>query len=474
MRPCRSPSAERRPRKRLVGFLLGVDLADTPPDQRIEIVRADAELLGREQCVAELASVLSLDTSVPLFVAGPDAPGVVAAAAGRPLVLVDATSAGDPQLLREAALIAALERGLVALGGVEQLEPGPARAMGRWLASRERAHDPVRALGHRGVHARRPADDHLRGARAVATPSAARPGAAPRAPTTSTTSPPSSGSRSARSSRPPRSRRWSPPPPGARPRRADLDLGARRASSGALGQLATRLDLRFAWDDLILPPRSSEVLRSISAYIRHRDLVLSDWGYDAHRGEQPGRQDALRRRLGHGQDDGRAGAGRRPRAGDLPARPRDRGVEVHRGDGEEPRPHLRRRRRLERDPLLRRGRRAVRQALRGPGRARPLREPRGRLPAAAHGELRRRRRAGHQLPPEHRRGVPAAARLRGRLPVPGGRRPRADLAAAAAARGAARRRRRPRSSSRTSSSSPAATSATRPWPPHSWRPRTAA
>ena len=52
------------------------------------------------------------------------------------------------------------------------------------------------------------------------------------------------------------------------------------ASSGALGELATRLDLRFGWDDLVLPARSAEVLRSISGYIRHRDLVLSEWGYE--------------------------------------------------------------------------------------------------------------------------------------------------------------------------------------------------
>jgi hypothetical protein len=67
---------------------------------------------------------------------------------------------------------------------------------------------------------------------------------------------------------------------GRTPGPEDLDLGARSASSGALGQLATRLELRFGWHDLILPPRSSEVLQSISAYIRHRDLVLSEWGYE--------------------------------------------------------------------------------------------------------------------------------------------------------------------------------------------------
>jgi hypothetical protein len=265
------PLAERgaQAAQRLVAFLLGVDLADTPPDERIEVVRADADQLGREQCVAELAAMLALETPVPLFVAGPDAPGIVAAAAGRPLVLVDATSAGDPRLLREAALIAALERGLVALGGVEQLEPGPARAMGRWLAGREervilcaRSGAAAFTLPEPSHAERRAAWRRASGAEDVDDVAAKfrlSIGQVEQAAEVAKVVAAAAGR-----------------PPGL----ADLDLGARRASSGALGQLATRLELRFGWDDLILPPRSAEVLRSISAYIRHRDLVLSDWGYE--------------------------------------------------------------------------------------------------------------------------------------------------------------------------------------------------
>jgi hypothetical protein len=58
-----------------------------------------------------------------------------------------------------------------------------------------------------------------------------------------------------------------------------LDLGARRASSSRLGELAVRLEPAFGWDQLVLPERPLEVLGSISAYLRHRDLVLSEWGY---------------------------------------------------------------------------------------------------------------------------------------------------------------------------------------------------
>jgi hypothetical protein len=275
------PLAERgaQAAERLVGFLLGVDLADSPPDLRIEVVRAHADALGRAQCVAELAAMLELETSVPLLVAGPDAPRIVAAAAGRSLVLVDAVSAGDPQLLREAALIAALEGGLVAVGGIEQLEPGPARAMQRWLASRSdrvilcaRTRAAAFTLAdlptiivevpEPSLAERRAAWQRASGAEDVDDVAAKfrlSIGQVEQAAEVAKVVASSAG---------------------RTPSGEDLDFGARSASSGALGQLATRLELRFGWEDLILPPRSSEVLQSISAYIRHRDLVLSEWGYE--------------------------------------------------------------------------------------------------------------------------------------------------------------------------------------------------
>jgi AAA+ superfamily predicted ATPase len=60
---------------------------------------------------------------------------------------------------------------------------------------------------------------------------------------------------------------------------SDLDHGAREASTRGIGELATRLETRAGWDDLVVPARQRDVLRSISAYLRHRDLVLGDWGY---------------------------------------------------------------------------------------------------------------------------------------------------------------------------------------------------
>ncbi len=99
-----------------------------------------------------------------------------------------------------------------------------------------------------------------------------------------------------------------------RPTHADLDLGSRQASSSRLGELASRLPPGYRWEDLVVPERQLELLQSISAYLRHRDRVLSDWGYDALRRAHAGAEGAVRRRVRHGQDDGRAGARRRARA----------------------------------------------------------------------------------------------------------------------------------------------------------------
>jgi SpoVK/Ycf46/Vps4 family AAA+-type ATPase len=64
------------------------------------------------------------------------------------------------------------------------------------------------------------------------------------------------------------------------PSAAELDLGARQASSTQLAELAARLEPAFGWDDLVVAEHPRQVLRSISAYLRHRDLVLSEWGYE--------------------------------------------------------------------------------------------------------------------------------------------------------------------------------------------------
>ena len=158
--------------------------------------------------------------------------------------------------------------------------------------------------------------------------------------------------------------------------RADLDLGA----------LAQPVTPRFDLAELMLPPVQTRQIDEI----RHGDEqphacpLRMGHGAGVERGRAGG---AVRRPAGHRQDHGRRGD--RERAGSCrsiastsrrsststSARPRRTCAAV------------RRRRVGGRDPVLRRGRRAVRQAHRGQGRARPLRQPRGQLPARAHGAL---------------------------------------------------------------------------------------
>ena len=59
------------------------------------------------------------------------------------------------------------------------------------------------------------------------------------------------------------------------PTHADLDFGARQASSSRLGELATRLQPVHTWDSIVLPDRERGHLASIAAHLRHRDRVLS-------------------------------------------------------------------------------------------------------------------------------------------------------------------------------------------------------
>ena len=345
---------------------------------------------GREEAVAALAAILRRPSRLPVVVAGPDAEALLAKATGRPLVVAHARDADDADVMAEAALISALEGRPLVFEGLEDIEPErPARLLRALGRRAERAvvcapnRNAALALGERTTLRRR-------GVRADLRRAPRRLGARLRRRATRATWRRSSASPSARSSRPPRSPALAAAGRGAEvPGPADLDLGARQASSSPAGRARRPHPARLR----LGRPRRAGASRA-SCYVHQRlpapprpravRLGLREDGR-AHAGAQG----AVRRRLRHGQDDGRPGARRRARAGDLPRRPRHRRLQVHRGDGEEPRPHLRRRGGLQRDPVLRRGRRAVRQALGGRRLARPLREHRGRLPAAEDGGLSR-------------------------------------------------------------------------------------
>jgi hypothetical protein len=263
----------------VAALLLGADLDEVAQDGRLRREPVPATAPGRAEVLQGLRALVACDTHLPLLVIGPDAPALLAAALDTPLLIVDTADAGDGALMRESRLIAALEGRRRCFDGLEALDPGARRSALRALAAvDERAlvcgmgQDAAVALGDRtaitvevplpSFAERRAAwalhagvddvDDvaakfrlsmgQIADAAEVARHTAAVEGAGP-------------------------------------PRREHLDLGARRASSGRLGELAVRLDPSFGWDQLVLPEKQLDILRSISGYLRHRELVLSEWGY---------------------------------------------------------------------------------------------------------------------------------------------------------------------------------------------------
>jgi AAA+ superfamily predicted ATPase len=284
LRPDDSSALADRPVKladRLAAYLLGAggDLADTAAAIPLRRAAPGPELGGRDDVVAQVARLLRSGTRLPLVVCGPDAVAVVAAAAGTTLLLLDAHDLDQPEALADAALAAALGEGLLCIDGLDDLGiPGRARLVralkelpiqAAVLATSPRE---AIALGDLTVlrvdvplpafAERRMAWERLTGA-AQAEDVAAK--------FLLSVGQIRAGAEIARLAADDR---------GAEvPEPADLDLGARHASSSRLVELASQLTPGYGWDDLVLPERQRDLLRSISAYLRHRDRVLSDWGY---------------------------------------------------------------------------------------------------------------------------------------------------------------------------------------------------
>ncbi len=54
---------------------------------------------------------------------------------------------------------------------------------------------------------------------------------------------------------------------------------ARAQSSHEIGKLATRIEPRHGWDDIVLPPDVLEQLREICVWVTHRETVMWKWGF---------------------------------------------------------------------------------------------------------------------------------------------------------------------------------------------------
>jgi ATPase family associated with various cellular activities (AAA) len=196
------------------------------------------------------------------------------------LLLLDVGDVVDEELMRDAALAAALERSALCFDGLEALEPSGRRRALRALAARDErpvlcasGRDAVYVLDEQTalvLEAPLPSFGERRSAwAAVAGTDDVGEVAAKFRLSVGQIGEAAEAARLAAAS-----------DGRTIPAAGDLDLGARHASSTRLGELAIRLEPAFGWDDLVVPQGQRELLSSISSYLRHRDLVLSEWGYE--------------------------------------------------------------------------------------------------------------------------------------------------------------------------------------------------
>jgi hypothetical protein len=276
------PLAERpiKVADRLAAHLLGARMDELPPPPRLRLVPLPAHDPGRDAAVRSVAAMLRHDSTLPVVLAGPDAESLLAKALGRPLVVVHVRDLHERDVLADATLVAALEERELVFEGLEDLDPGERARMVRALEARsERA---VIASPNRTAAL-------ALGDRTVLLVEAAPPTFAERAQAwADLTGTADTGDVAAKFRlsigqivEAAEVARLSATAAGrAVPTAEELDLGARQASSSRLGELAARLPPGYRWEDLVMPERQRELLQSISAYLRHRDRVLSDWGYE--------------------------------------------------------------------------------------------------------------------------------------------------------------------------------------------------
>ncbi|HII02532.1 TPA: ATP-binding protein, partial [Methanosarcinaceae archaeon] len=62
--------------------------------------------------------------------------------------------------------------------------------------------------------------------------------------------------------------------------REDLYRACRNRSSRKLDSLARKINPRRKWQDIVLPPAVKEQLGEICAFVRHKETVYSEWGFD--------------------------------------------------------------------------------------------------------------------------------------------------------------------------------------------------
>ena len=59
----------------------------------------------------------------------------------------------------------------------------------------------------------------------------------------------------------------------------DLQSGARLQSQPRLSDVAQRIEARYGWDDIVLPPERITQLREIAFQVLHQHVVYEEWGF---------------------------------------------------------------------------------------------------------------------------------------------------------------------------------------------------
>jgi hypothetical protein len=264
----------------LTSHLLGASLDQAQIDGRLRRAAAPECPLGREEAVDRIRAALAVFPGPPLLVQGPDAAAILATALGRPLVLVDARAADDDELRARAELTAALERRVVVFDRTELLGEDDHFTV---LAAAETHSERMLLCGAKAGSAARLAS------LGVAVVQVAMPSLAERRTAWRVLSDGAANEEVANKfrlsiqqiARSVEFARLAAAAAGLRtPGQLQLEEGARQASASGIAHPAARAATPFTWDHLVLPDRQRESLRSISSHLRHRDLVLSDWGFE--------------------------------------------------------------------------------------------------------------------------------------------------------------------------------------------------
>ena len=275
---------------RLAGVLIGAAIDDPARGGRLRRVAPTPLPFGREDALEQIAGLLGQAPQArpPLAVHGPDAALAIAVAAGRGLACIACTDLADPELARDAVLAATLEERVLVVDRLGALPPAD-----RALLVERLTLVPGAIFCLEGAE-ELPALEHVPAvAVAVAMPSRGERAAIWAAALGGTEVSESisvshrlpleriadgawlAGAQASAAGR-------------AQVSQADVEHGARAASMSSLGDLAIAMAPDIGWEDLVLPTRPLTLLRSLAAFLRHRDLVLDEWGFGRRSGRAQG------------------------------------------------------------------------------------------------------------------------------------------------------------------------------------------